>query len=604
MIVLRSRFTKVLEHLAGVKDLALDSETTGLLPYHGDFLFSLILADERESFYFNFQGYPDADSDHVLSREEHLQALKPLLEDPDRTWRLANAKFDMHFLAREGLLLAGRIHCTEVAARLEYNDHLTYSLDACAERALGVRKDDQVKAYVRDHHLWEWEQTPGKKTRSKRLFFNRVPLEIIAPYGEKDARLTFDLARHQKAQLEALAHDAKRPPKLPALTRVHDTECRLTRTCFRMERTGVRVDREYCERAIRFEDDRARIAAREFERVSGETFVDSNQALTRAFAKVGEKPGRTEKGNPSFTDEVLSELKSPLAALVQTYRDASKKANTYYRNFLYFSDHQGFLHANIRQAGTATGRFSYSDPNLQNLNKEEGVTSEFRVRRSFRPRPGNVWVSIDYKAMEFRMMVDYAKQRGLAERIKAGLDPHDETAKMTGLSRKQAKTLNFGLLYGMGIEKLGLALDIPYDEARSVREQYFAALPEVQEFIRSVMRAAQINKRLFNWAGRIYHFPNPDWAFKGPNYLIQGGCSDVVKIAMNQIDDLLSDRKSKMIIQVHDSIELDMDPHELHLVKEITGIMENVYPAKMLPLEVSVGHSWESWGDVVDGLPI
>jgi DNA polymerase I len=598
MIVRQSELEQVLAKLESASEIAVDTETTGLLLYHEDRLFSLIAATEAEEFYFNFQPYDGLDPDLLLPCEV-LDRIKPIFASLSKTFYLHNAKFDMAALARFGIELGGTVWCTEAMARIEFNDHMSYSLDDCVQR-IGYKKDDKVMEYIKEHHLWEWEQIPGKKTRSKRLFFNKVPLDIIVPYAEKDARITFDLARHQAQAFADLA--AGTPSTLPGVLTVACNERAVTKVFFDMERHGVLIDKSYCERSIEHETRRYREAASEFERLTGIPFTDSGKVLAQAFSKVGAKFGTTDKGNPSFTDDVLATLDSPIARVVQEYRDAYKRANTYYRNFLYFADAQGRIHANARQAGTGTGRVSYTEPNLQNLNKEEG-DAEFKVRRAFVPTPGNCWISIDYKAMEFRMLVDYAKLKRLADKILAGLDPHDETAKLVGIPRKQAKTLNFGLLYGMGVSLLAETLGVPVEEASRIKRQYFDALPEVEVLIRSVTRAASLRGHIFNWAGRRSYFPNPEFSYKAPNFLIQGGCADVVKFAMVKIHQLLQGKRSRLTIQVHDELNLDMHPSELHLLPEIVGIMENVYPHKVLPLQCSVSHSWTSWGDLVEGAP-
>jgi DNA polymerase-1 len=587
VLVRRQDLTKVAEKLSAQHRLSLDCETTGLRPYQGDRPFSIGIATEDEVFYFNLKSYEGIAEDCVLDPATLKLHLDPVFSNPHLTWFGHNFKFDLAHLAAIGIELAGQLHDTEVGARLEYNDHLNYSLDACAER-IGLKKDDAVKEYVKKHKLWEWETFQGEKLNDKRLYFDRVPLELIASYTEQDARITYQLGRHQEAELIKLA--ACVPEGKLSILNVHANEKQLTKTCFGMERTGVRIDAAYCDRALRAEQAEYRRAAADFERLTGCPFVDSGKSLQRAFDRVGARYGRTEKGNPSFTSEVLESLSSEPGALVLRYREHYKRAHTYYQNFLRFADADGAIHANVRQSGTATGRFSYSEPNLQNLHKEEGeeLAAEYVVRRAFIPREGYVFACFDMDQVEYRMMLDYAGELALIEKVKSGLDVHEATAQMMGVTRKEAKTINFMLLYGGGAQKLADALGITLEQAKDLRAKYFQTLPAVQGFIRSVCRAAELRGWIRNWAGRVYQFPNPEFSYKAPNYLIQGGCADQMKIAMNRIADRLRGTKSRMLLQIHDEVVVELNESEMHLIPEIKAILEGVYPYRYLPLTCGV----------------
>ncbi len=598
MLVKRSNFVFVMNTLKGERELSLDSETTGLRVYHGDKLFSVIISTETDAYYFNFNEYENLDEDWLLS-VTHLETLNlELFQNPNIYWFLHNPKFDMGMLAQWGIHLIGPIHDTETGARLEWNEHMVYGLDDCAKR-IGLAKSDAVEEYIKQNELWEWEQIPGKKTRTKRKFFNRVPIHIMQAYAEQDALITFKLGKHQLNKFSEIQNS--NPTNKPSILNVFTNEMLLTKVCFAMEQTGIKIDRGYCNEAIKYETDRYLRAKAEFEKVSGSEFVDSNKSLERAFANVGETCPRTDKGNPSFTDDVLSSLKSPLAKIVQDYRHSFKRANTYFQSFLYFADSHDSLHANMRQAGTGTGRFSYSDPNLQNLTKGD-EKEKFPVRRAFVPRDGFFLTMIDYDQMELRMMLDYAGQLDLIEQIMAGYDPHQATADLVGCERRPAKILNFGILYGMGLALLADTLGCTKDEARMFRFKYFRGLPRVQDFIYSVTGTAERRGFVVNWAGRRSYFPDPKFAYKSPNYVIQGGCADVVKFAMNRLHQYLSDKRSRMLVQVHDEIVFEIHFSEAHIVPQLKKIMEDVYPYKHIPLTCSVSHSLISWGDEIEGM--
>lgn len=612
MVVTRSEFRSLIAGFAKPGVRSLDCEATGLRAYKGDRLFSIIIAEETEAgpkaYYFNFQAYPGVGSEHVLPRE-WLTEFQAAFDEPGNLWFIHNAKYDLALLAKEGLTIAGTVHCTLSIDRVVRNDHMAYDLDACAKR-LGLAKSDAVDQAIQEMGLWDWIQIPGKKSRQKDLHFDRVPYDIIVPYGLTDGLVTLRLGLHQLGELSARVNET--PENVPPPEFSLSIERRFTKTAFHMERVGIKIDRSYCERASQVEMGRLQKAAHEFELMSGIPFKDSPKVLEKAFTQAGETFPLTEKGNPSFKGEVLKGMTTPLAKIVQEYRDAHKKWGTYYQNFLFFADEQDVVHANLRQTGTGPGRCSCADPNLQNLTKEdedadlvedEDLVDAFEIKRSFVPRPGFFFLMKDYRQMEYRLMIDYAGEMGLIEQVKAGLDVHDATAAMVGVSRKYAKTLNFGLLYGMGNEKLARALGIKIYEAKELRYKYFDSLPNVQRFSRNVMKRAESRGFIYNWAGRRCYFSKREFAYKAPNHLIQGGCGYIVKHVQNELDTFLAPFKSRMVMQVHDEVLFEIHETEKHLIPEISRIMEETYKPRFLPLTTSSAWSDRSWADKREGVP-
>ncbi len=184
-----------------------------------------------------------------------------------------------------------------------------------------------------------------------------------------------------------------------------------------------------------------------------------------------------------------------------------------------------------------------------------------------------------------------------------GLDVHQATADKMDVSRDEAKTLNFMLLYGGGNDKLAADLDIDVAKATRLRKDYFSAMPQVKEFINGVIYTAEKRGFIVNWLGRRCHFTNPDFAYKAPNYLIQGGCADVAKIAMVRCNKLLKPMRSKLIKVIHDELVFKVHRTELDVVPELHKIMETAYPHKHIPLTAGVDHSWTNWYDKVEGFP-
>lgn len=617
MIVRRSTLQSELKKLASAKFLSIDCETSGLSPHLGDRLFSIAMFDGTEGYYFNFHPYPGLAEDWVLPREI-MPELQKVFACKETINFLHNAKFDLAMLHYEGLEVLGTIHDTEVGARMEHNRHLSYSLDNCTKR-IGFEKSDVVKEYIKKHKLYASKADPYTGEVTKQPLFIKVPFDIMAPYALKDAEITFKLGMHQRAWIaedivNTQAENARLPKHNQLVDNFFNTEKDLVKVCLAMETVGIKVDRDFCERALALEQGAYNKASKAFKEISGFALVDSPKSLQKAFDAVGEDYGKTEKGNPSFTAKTLEGMKSPLAKTLLEYRKSYKKAHTYYQNFLVLSDSNGRLHANMRQAGTETTRFSYSAPNLQALtknDKEEAASEDYLVRRAFIPEPDYCLICIDFNQMEFRFMLEYAMEMPVIEKVLAGLDVHTATAEMMNVNRNQAKTLNFLLLYGGGVGKLADTLGVDIDKARQLRGQYFASLPKVSAFTRRVIKKADDSEVIRSWTGFPFRFPmvnvngkRMNFSYAAPNHLIQGGCAQVVRRAMVGCHNHLKGMKSRIVLQVHDEFLLEIHKSELAVIPELKDIMEKAYPHKHLPLTCSVSHSWKSWADKIEGLPL
>lgn len=611
-IVGRSNFDEVLGLLQLHATLALDTETYGLRPYHGDKLFSIILATDAErAFYFNFQPYPNLDPDLLLT-PAHLQRLNVLFKDPTRLWYIQRAKYDMAIMWQDQLELAGTLHCTEAIGRVWENWHFTYNLDDQLRRidpALG--KDDKVKEWILANKAYTEFQKPGRKEVKKALHYDRAPWELIVPYALWDARACFITATHQIETIKRQSSVEETPEGNPVPMRVMENERRLTRTVFNMERTGILVDLDYCKRAAEFENARIKEAHGEFKRLSGKDYAASPVLFAEVFADDKERWEYTEKKNPSFESEVLQTFKSPLAGLVLQARDAKAKSD-FYTGFIYHADARGRVHPNFNQGGANHGRFSSSDPNFQNLkaDEEEDLVQEFIVRRAVIPTPGYFLCSIDYKTMEYVQMLEYAcamwgRVTPLAAEVNAGKDVHQATADLAskyrpGTKRRETKTSNFLELYGGGTGKLASQLDIPIDDAWAIKRAIQQGAPEIKVLQKKMMRAAETRGYVRNWLGRRCYFHDARFAYKAPNHLIAGGCADIIKIAMNLIDDYLAPYKSRMILNIHDELVFEIWYGEEFLIAELKQIMESVFPSKWVPLTCSVSTSTRSLADLED----
>lgn len=609
MIVSLSDFQDVLQRFMGPGQYALDTETTGLKWFANDKLFSIILADEADAYYFNFNDVPDhlgnwPEYEYRLPRR-FLTFFKPILSIKDSLWFMHNAKFDVGMLSREGLDPAGTIHCTEAMARLINSNHKQYSLDLCLQRmaqTLGhptPQKDDTVKKYVQKHKLYTDVYVRGKEKPIREVHYHKVPFDIMSTYGVKDGLGEYALGVQQRLWLGGIVQQIEKSRG------VITEERKLTKTLFPMEAAGMRIDVPYVEKALDNELKVVKKVEKEYKALTGKDFVDSNVQFAKAFDKLWLTYPRTEKGNPSFAQAALDEVDNPIANIIKDRRAAAKRASSYYSSFLYY-EHNGKIHANSRQGGAATGRMSYRSPALQTIPKldEDKIGSE-KVRRCFIPDPDFCLFMPDYDQMEYRMMLDAAGETKIIKLIlKEGLDVHTATAQMMGISRSNAKTINFMLLYGGGAAKLAAALGISEGEAKSLKRLYFERLPAVRRWMNVIQYKAKKQGYVVNWAGRRCKIDR-GFEYKAPNYYIQGGCADVVKKVMNKIHWELwqHTQKSRMLLQVHDELIFGMHKDEIEICPAIVSIMETTYPHKTLPLTVGAKHSWKSWGDPVDGYP-
>lgn len=595
MEVTESNLDKVLSHLKEKSVIAIDTETTGLRPYHDNVLFSIIISCDDKDFYFNFNSYGNKGPlpDNVLSR------LSEFLTYPDQVVAFHNPKFDLAFLRKEGIEVKGTIVDVWSLSRINHNDHFVYSLAEIGNRQ-GFPKSDAVESYITKNSLWSWVDLKNLNKRFKDKRYNEVPFDIVKTYGERDGRVTYEC---YKKLTEAISFkDQSTPNNLPKLQTIVENESKLVNTLFEMEHLGVKVDVSFCESAVSYYEEKIKKTKEIFEKTTGHKFVKGATLFKELFKD--EEWVYTSKNNPKFDISVLKTFKHPAAKLVIDYSEFKKQLE-YFHGFLYHMDKDGVIHTNFKQSGTATGRLSSSEPNLQNLTKpdkyEHVEVSDgkkmFPVRRAFIPREGFFFAMLDYDQMEYRMMLDIAGASGLISKVNGGLDVHQATADVAGITRSQAKTTNFATLYGSGITALSESLGTTIERAKEIRSSIFRAAPEIRTLIRGITRTAERRGYIFNWAGRRSHFPNSRFCYKAPNYLIQGGTADVVKKAMNLCAEHLKPYKSNMVLTIHDELIFEISEDEKFLLPQLKEIMESVYPYKSLPLTCGIDYSTSSLAD-------
>lgn len=528
-------------------DISIDTETTGL--EETDRPFCATISGEGFDIY-----------------TESPELAQQYVNAADRIF-LLNSKFDARMLSHWGInIFAKPTYDCAFMSRILRNDHMLYSLAAQAKRQ-GLEKSTAVdKAIKEGKHYEVRKDFFGAEYKVPR--YDRVDREVLKKYALLDSSITYKLGTSYMKQADS--NDMK----------LFDMESALTPVCYTMERRGLQLNKEYTLQGYYYETGRLNGYLSMWKTHTGKDFINSAKSVQ---AHLSVQLPSTMEGNPSLTDDVIEHLltfasdnDTLLLGIVRDIRTYQKRINTYYESYLNKADSSGVIHPTMWQAGTRTGRFSYSDPNLQNIPSEETSTSKYVIRGCFMPRPGNVFVSIDYMAQEYRIMADYAGEKDIIKAVMEGKDFHQVTADMFGVTRKQAKTVNFLTLYGGGPRKLADTLGIPLDEATRLRTKYFMALPKVEQFINDVIATGRGRGFVYNWLGRKLYAAK-EHCYALPNHLIQSSGADTMKKAMLNIASFIHGKEIEMILSVHDELIFEMPEDLLPLVKQIQEIMETVY---------------------------
>ena len=521
-----------------------------------------------------------------------------------------NAMYDVCFIRAAGLDIAGDIVDTMIAGSLVDENRFRYDLGSMGRDYLGRGKNEAVLAETAA--VW------GVDAKSEMY---KLPAMYVGEYAERDAELTLDLWQEMKKEIYA-----------QDLESIFTLEKELFPCLVDMRFLGVRVDLEAASQL----KDKLSLEEKEcLQKVKKETGVDTQIWAARSIAQVFQKLNlpfdRTEKtDSPSFTKNFLQNHPHPLVKLIARAREINK-AHTTFIDTILKHQHKGRIHAEINQlrsdqGGTVTGRFSYNNPNLQQIparNKELGP----RIRSLFIPEEGCKWGVFDYSQQEPRLVVHYASMdknkgnivgEGLDEVLESYLrhdaDFHRIVADMASIPREQAKTINLGLFYGMGKNKLQAELGLDKHDAEELFQQYHSKAPFVKQLMYSVMERAQEAGKIRTLLGRRCRFnlwePNQfgihkalpheealaehgpgikrAFTYKALNKLIQGSAADMTKKAMVDL------YKEGIIphIQVHDELDISVDNN----ADKIKEIMESA-----VQLEVPNKVDYESgpnWGQI------
>lgn len=583
-----------LEKLAQAELFAFDTETTSL-DYMQAKIVGLSFAITPHQAVYIPLGHDYLGAPEQLGCELVLEKFKPLLEDASVAKLGQNLKYDMSVLAKYGISLAGIKFDTMLESYVANSTGTRHDMDSLALKYLGEK-------------TIHFEDVAGKG--AKQLTFNQIAIEDAAPYAAEDADITLRL--HQA--LWPKVQESK------GLERVFtEVEIPLVPVLSVIERNGAIVSANLLHKQTEELSNRLSEIEQQAYDLAGEEFnLASPKQLGHILFEKLNIPvlKKTAKGAPSTKEEVLQELALdyPLPKILLEHRTLSKLKSTYTDKLpTMINPSTGRIHTSYHQAVTATGRLSSSDPNLQNIpiRTAEGR----RIRQAFVAPNGWKIVAADYSQIELRIMAHLSGDRGLTEAFAQGLDVHKATAaEVFGVEldtvsteqRRSAKAINFGLIYGMSAFGLGRQLHIGRNQAQEYIDLYFERYPGVQAYMDNIRSSAAENGFVETLYGRRLYLPEINssngmrrqaaerTAINAP---MQGTAADIIKLAMIDVDNWLSDEKlqSQMIMQVHDELVLEVPENELD--KVIAGLRSRMAGAVELdvPLlvDVGVGDNWD-----------
>lgn len=580
------------EKLKQAKLFALDTETDNL-DYMAANLVGISFALENgEAAYLPLQlDYLGAPK--TLEKTTALTLLKPVLENPAIQRVGQNFKYDLTIFARNGIDVQGVAFDTMLESYV-LNSTGRHNMDELAKRYLG-------------HQTISFEEIAGKG--KNQLTFNQIPLEKAAEYAAEDADVTMKL---QQVLWEKLSKE----PTLEKLFK--EMELPLLGVLSRMERRGVLIDsdalflqsNEIANRLSELEEQAYVLAGQPF------NLASTKQLQEILFDKLGLPViQKTPKGAPSTNEEVLEELafSHELPKVLVEHRGLSKLKSTYTDKLPQMVNPQtGRVHTSYHQAVTATGRLSSSDPNLQNIpiRNEEGR----RIRQAFIAREGFTVVAADYSQIELRIMAHLSQDQGLINAFTQGKDIHRSTAaeifgvaldEVTSEQRRNAKAINFGLIYGMSAFGLSRQLGIGRADAQSYMDLYFKRYPGVQTFMHDIREKAKAQGYVETLFGRRLYLPDINSsngmrrkaaervAINAP---MQGTAADIIKRAMIQLDQKLqNDPDIAMIMQVHDELVFEVRSEKVAFYSELIKTQMESAADLVVPLIVDVGQgtNWD-----------
>lgn len=584
----KKTFNKWVDKLAKAPVFAFDTETTSIDAMQARLVGVSFAVEAGESAYVPV-GHDYLDAPAQLTCDEVLEALRPILEDPQRAKLGQNLKYDCTVLHNHGVNLEGIRFDTMLESYVLDSTGSRHDLDTLALKYLG-------------HKTIHYEDVAGKG--KGQLSFNQVPLEQAGPYAAEDADISLRLhdalyPRLEKESAQASLFERVEMPLVPVLSKI--------------ERTGVRVDCDMLATQSRELSERIQaLEALAHKEAGGPFNIASPKQIQEILFDRLELPvlSKTPKGQPSTAESVLAELadQHELPRLILEHRGLSKLRSTYTEKLpTLVNSRTGRVHTSYHQAAVATGRLSSSDPNLQNIpvRTAEGR----RIREAFVPEPGYRLVAADYSQIELRIMAHLSADEGLLNAFAKGEDVHRATAAevfgvaldaVSGDQRRSAKAINFGLIYGMSAFGLARQLGIDRGQAQDYINLYFERYPGVRTFMDATRLQVREKKFVETVFGRRLFLPDISSSNHARrqgaeraaiNAPMQGTAADLIKLAMLAVDEWLTkeNHDARIIMQVHDELVLEVPEADVKAVGKKLAVLMSEVAELAVPLKVDVG---------------
>lgn len=605
-------FDSLVTLLESAPHFVIDTETTSVYWRQAELVGLSFAVKAHEAYYVPLTHSLEGDelTTKQLDRNMVLTRLKPILENPNIGKIGQHLKYDAHILSFYDIDLLGSIHAKPNNWAMD-TMLASYVINAAATRH-GM--DDLARHYLQTQTI-SFEDVAGKG--AKQVSFDQVAIDLASDYACEDADITYQLFELFSEKLAADENNAKL---------LHELEIPTAEILCQMEANGILIKRPFLnELSKRFDEEIVALEKRAYE-VAGEEFNlgSPKQLGEMLFEKLGVPGGKkTKSGQYSTGEAVLSKIDHPLVEIVLEYRGLSKLKSTYTDALDNVADSEtDRVHTSYHQALTSTGRLSSTDPNLQNI-PIRTATGRL-IRQAFIAPEGRVILAADYSQIELRLMAHFSGDENLTRAFNEGLDIHTATAAevlgkaveaVSATERRNAKAINFGLLYGMSAFGLAKQLQMSRGEAQDYIDMYFERYPSVKDYMINTRASAYEKGYVETILGRKLYTPDINHSNRmvkqgaeraAINAPLQGSAADLIKLAMIAVDKVLPKEHAKMLLQVHDELVFEVDSDKVDSIRQlITDAMQDVLTttavakgwnvdfAVPLLVETDIGSNWD-----------
>ena len=605
-------FDSLVTLLESAPHFVIDTETTSVYWRQAELVGLSFAVKAHEAYYVPLTHSLEGDelTTKQLDRNMVLTRLKPILENPNIGKIGQHLKYDAHILSFYDIDLLGSIHAKPNNWAMD-TMLASYVINAAATRH-GM--DDLARHYLHTQTI-SFEDVAGKG--AKQVSFDQVAIDLASDYACEDADITYQLFELFSEKLAADENNAKL---------LHELEIPTAEILCQMEANGILIKRPFLnELSQRFDEEIIALEKRAYE-VAGEAFNlgSPKQLGEMLFEKLGVAGGKkTKSGQYSTGEAVLSKIDHPLVEIVLEYRGLSKLKSTYTDALDNVADSEtDRVHTSYHQALTSTGRLSSTDPNLQNI-PIRTATGRL-IRQAFIAPEGRVILAADYSQIELRLMAHFSGDENLTRAFNEGLDIHTATAAevlgkaveaVSATERRNAKAINFGLLYGMSAFGLAKQLQMSRGEAQDYIDMYFERYPSVKDYMINTRASAYEKGYVETILGRKLYTPDINHSNRmvkqgaepaGINSPLQCSAADLIKLAMIAADKVLPKEHAKMLLQVHDELVFEVDSDKVDSIRQlITDAMQDVLTttavakgwnvdfAVPLLVETDIGSNWD-----------